>query len=106
MTFDYWRPRIITAKVIIEGGLLPRGFGVAWTLPYSHAFYCLPVPFNRIVGSFRNWYLAWRLPCEDDPINLAYMYGESQGFKAGNDHGYKTGVRHAMAAVREELGVR
>lgn len=87
MTFDYWRPRIITALALAEGAKLPKGYGAAWWLPFSQSAYCLPIPFNRIVGAFRNWYLEWRRPCEDDPIAIAYDYAFSKGKAQGRREG-------------------
>lgn len=93
----------VSARELAEGATLPRGYGIAWWLPYSDRAYCLPVPLNRIAGTFRAWYLDWRRPCEDDPIAAAFTYGESTGFQRGIDHGYDRGLRHAKMIIREEL---
>ena len=90
------RPRIISARYLAEGESLPRWYGIAWWLPNEHAAYCLPVPLNRLVGAFRNWWLTWRLPVENDPILQAYQDGERAGCVKA--------IRHAKHVIREELG--
>jgi hypothetical protein len=99
---DYWRPKIVSAKVIREAESLPKGYGVAWYLPYSDAAYCLPVPLNRIVGAFRAWWLEWRLPAEDDPITAAYAYGLSKGREQGRREG-EASTHRLYAEIRREL---
>lgn len=83
-----------------EMDVLPKGYGVAWCSPYSSYAFCMRVPFNRIVGAFRAWYLDWRRPVEGDPIMTAFTYGKNLGFKEGHDHGYEIGMRHAVIAFK------
>lgn len=87
---------------INEMDMLPKGYGVAWFAIYSAQAFCLPVPFNRIVGSFRAWYLDWRRPCEDDPVLLAHQQGRELGWRDGERYGYEKGLRHS-AIVAQEL---
>ena len=98
-----WRPRIIGARVLAEGGQLPRGFGVAWYLPYSCSFYCLPVPLNRIVAFLRNGYIRLTRAGEDE-IAGVYHYANNKGFQAGVEYGAARAQR-LNEIVREALSV-
>jgi hypothetical protein len=102
MTFDYWRPKIISARVLEEGQMLPCGYGVAWWLPFSDCAYCLPIPLNRVVGAFRAWWLQWRRPCDDDPIPIAYHHGHGLGYQEGERHGEERTHRLYAIAFRHE----
>ena len=79
--------KYVGEQYLEEGYVLPAWYGVAWRCIYTNRAYCLPIPLNKIAGSFRNWWIALRRPCEDDPILDAYRYGRSQGFEAGCKYG-------------------
>lgn len=84
-----------------EGEALPLHYGVAWYDPMARRAWCLPVPCHRLVGRVRAWYLRLRQPIEDDPVLLAYQYGETEGFRRGDKAGYETAMRHTDVLVRE-----
>ena len=69
--------------------VIPRGYGIAWYSPWSMRAYCMRVPFNRIIGAFRNWWLEIRRPCEDDPVMNVYNYAHSIGYSAGKEAGMR-----------------
>lgn len=79
--------RLVSEQFLEEGNVIPWGYGIAWACPYTRRFYCLPIPLNRIAGCFRSFWLALRRPCEDDPVNQAYVYGHNIGFRDGQRHG-------------------
>lgn len=104
MSDAMWRLRWgkwVSALELSELARMPKGYGIAWWLPYSDRAYCLPIPLNLIAGAFRAWYLAWRRPCEDDPIMAAFQAGKAKGFQDGVSHGWEQGLLHAKI-VREE----
>lgn len=86
----------------VKGGF-PLGYGAAWASPYSNRVFCMRVPFNRIVGAFRAWFLEWRRPCPDDPIMLARQVGYDEGYQRGKDAGFESGIRMALDIVRVEM---
>ncbi len=94
--------RIIGAKFLAEGGTLPRGYGVAWPLPYSMRYYCLPVPLNLIFGGFRDFWLRVRRPVSQDPIDEAWRQGYGRGFSAGQENGMIQGARLATLILNGE----
>lgn len=81
MRFNVLQPKIISMRAIHEGEMLPRGYGVAWYVPWNHQVVCLPIPFNKIVGAFRAWYVEWHRPCENDPLKEIYAKGIVDGQK-------------------------
>ena len=87
---------------LAEGEFLPRGYGIAWYLPYSARAYCLPIPLNSIAGAFRAWWLQLRRPCADDPIANAYADGHSIGFSEGSKHGELHTARLMKVWLHEE----
>ena len=94
---------LVSAKRLAECETLPRGYGVAWMLPYQDAFYCLPIPLNIIMRHFRAWWLRARLPMEGgDPSGDAYTYGYSRGRHDGYDSGMQQGIRLTQIANRYE----
>lgn len=91
---DFWRPKILSMeRIVIDGGQLPRGYGIAWWLPLTQCAYCLPIPLNKIVGSFRNWYIEWSKPAANDSIMAAYNHGRHRGYQSGYDAGLAQGMR-------------
>lgn len=84
---------------------IPEGYGVAWYSIWSMRAFCMRIPFNRILGSFRAFYLEFQRPCEDDPVLLAYRKGSSEGEVRGYRRGYEIGLRLSatLAEIREEI---
>ena len=66
------------AKVISEGELIPKGYGIAWPLFYSREFVCYPFPLNHIIAGIRTFYLKIR----DARINT---HDEISGLKTDVD---------------------
>ena len=88
--------RYVGAKALYEGEQLPFGYGIAWALPHTCRYYCLPVPLNRIIGGFRAFWLQVRRPVEHDPIDDAYRAGYGKGVGNGHETGMEQGIRLAL----------
>ena len=91
--------RYVNHKTLAEGATLPWGYGIAWVLPYSRQYYCLPIPLNLLVGTCRAFWLKLQQPCDDDPIANAYHFGYNKGFQAGTEHGMVRGLE--LAKIEE-----
>ena len=92
-------------EYIAEGHTMPPWYGVAWYCPLTARAYCLPIPLNKIVGSFRNWWFALRRPAADDPVADAYQCGygkgEAEGYRRGEQAGFRVGLMFRDAERKE-----
>lgn len=94
--------RIVSHRQIAEGERIPRFYGVAWYLPYSHASYCLPLPLNWIAGWWRTaWLRLQRGP--DDPLQEARRGGYSEGYSIGRSAGEDIALRRVASIYGEAL---
>lgn len=100
MNLFTWRfGRYIGAREISEGNRIPRGYGLAWYLPYSAQLYVMPIPFNWIAGWCR--LLSLRLQKgPDDPIAQNYGNGYRKGYAEGYGEGRQSGIRSAVDIVK------
>ena len=97
-----WMPRWsvqIGGRAFMEGERVPWWFGYAWYLPYSDRAVFIPMPMNWIAALCRELWLRARKSEIRDQLAGLYRYGYSRGFKAGLDHGYENGLRHAAIAL-------
>jgi len=97
---------IVGFRMIAEGGRIPRGYGVAWVLPQAQALCCLPIPLNRVAGSVRNWWLRWRRPCENDPVQEMFQHGYWIGYQRGRADGETATYRRFQVLMNETLNSR
>ena len=62
-------------KIIEEGGLIPRGYGVAWRSNYGMKVVCYPIPINLIVRWFNDCWCSimhglWKSRWESMLLNI------------------------------------
>ena len=87
---------------IQEAELYPRGYGVAWLDPVGYRAYCLPIPFNRVAGCLRAWYLSLKHPSETDPVLNAFQAGVSvadarlRALNRDLEEAYRTGFQAGL----------
>jgi hypothetical protein len=62
-----------------DGGLIPRGYGIAWYCPDRHAAVCAPVPLNVLLAWLRRVYAALAAKAAPDRIERAYDHGYADG---------------------------
>lgn len=61
-------------KIVPEGSMLPRFYGVAWVLFQSRAALCLPVPLNLVVALLRAVWLFMKHGWRPIPVNPRAAY--------------------------------
>jgi len=79
-------------KVVREGDLMPEGFGVAWHVPTSFTFVCMPIPFNMLFA----WAFAayhWIRIGYARPDTMSRMY----------DTGFQTGLAAARYGIEKDI---
>ncbi len=71
-----FRPvKIITMQqFVVEGGSIPRGYGIGWHLPVYAGYICFPFPLNHVFARIRKWYLKVRHV--DLDVELIVHYAE------------------------------
>lgn len=89
---------IVNGVEIMEGGTIPRGYGVAYWKQDHDAAVCYPFPINRIVGFVRNAYLRIRhvkmIRAEQEALQRirdARREIKEEGSKIGYKQGYRAG---------------
>jgi len=68
-----------------EGGLLPRGFGIAYYEYYSNHVICYPIPLNLFINWGRKLYykiIGPSIPDIEKRLHRAYTKGVKAGWKA------------------------
>jgi len=76
----------VIRKIISQGFVLPRFYGIAYMLDWQAKAVCYPIPINRIVGI---WYIfsVWlRSPTKgqrEKERKRAFLEGHNRGFKEG-----------------------
>ena len=66
-------------RAVAEGGVVPKGYGIAWFEMLEGLAWCLPLPLNLIAGwSRRVWH--WAIACSQPS---ALDYARAQGYRAG-----------------------
>jgi len=91
--------RYISARSIAEGEAIPRWLGIAWAMPYSHRWYCLPIPLNWIAGWSCSLYM-WLRGGPHDVIRDTYDHAFRKGEAMGYARGHAAGMRLAAEAVK------
>lgn len=62
-------------KIIEEGSLIPKGYGVAWKSNYGMQITCFPIPLNIIVRAYLDFYYwliqgCWKSKWERELLNI------------------------------------
>lgn len=80
-------------RLVEEGGMIPKGYGVAWVKYDTCHAVCYPIPLNLLLGFLRHWY--FRLA----QGKIWHTRGYSRGLSAGLTQGRVEG----RADLRMEL---
>lgn len=73
--------RLVSGRVVKQGGRLPSGYGVAWPCWNRDAFYVAPIPFNLILGlGYRVYcWFRWKGGMNADDFNAGLKAGREAG---------------------------
>jgi len=89
-------------RIVEEGGQLPRGYGVAYWLPYSEHAVLAPLGVHLIISYTRRLYY-WLIHTRAvEPWEGYAAYQHSKGFAAGLEHGREQGLRIGIMMARAE----
>jgi hypothetical protein len=99
---------------IPEGGLIPRGYGVAWCLVDRQMVLCLPLGLNVVASWLRALYRWVRFPKTAGVGVRELMRAEYNGFERGvtvgenrarwkAEHEYQRGVSDGRAALEKDI---
>ena len=78
------RPAGILVRVVAQGYLMPRGFGVAWIDWKTGNAVCMPVPLNIAAAVGRRAWAWVKFPrCVFHDPRQAFLQGYALGLRAG-----------------------
>lgn len=74
-------------RVVAQGYILRRGFGVAWVRWQDGSAVCMPVPLNVLAAAGRRAWAWLRFPrCLFRDPRQAFLEGYQMGLRAGQQH--------------------
>ena len=72
-------------KDIEEGGLIPKGYGVAWRSYYAMRVRCYPIPINLVVRFSKHFYYWLAHGCWSSRWERELLNARMEGFTAGRN---------------------
>jgi len=85
-------------KVIGEGEMLPKGYGVAYQNWSNFTAVCYPFPLNHLIGSIVKFWWKYR---NQKPTE--YIVKLSERYNDGFKHGLAVGLEQGQHQTREQI---
>lgn len=95
--------RIVTAQYISNGGEIPRGYAIAYWLPWSDRAVCYPVGLHLFVSATRAIYTRISHARFPEGWETLWRVRFERGRELGYEEGYRAAMRH-VEIVREIIG--
>jgi hypothetical protein len=80
-------PAGMLVRVVAQGHVTPRGFGVAWIDWQTDNAVCMPMPLNVLAAAGRRAWTWVKFPhCLFTDPRQAFLQGYQMGLRAGQQH--------------------